>query len=127
MQENYDLALIDMTKPGPIAGLDAVLVPKPDKPFSDDEIFKLDQFVMNGGRALFFVDGQRVDSVSNEGTYAQPLSLNLDDLFFQWGARINRNVVKDFYCAPIPLNVGNTGDKPNIQLVPWDQWKSHCP
>lgn len=119
VQENYDLFFIDMSKPGPIAGLDAILVPKPDRPFSDDEVFKLDQFVVNGGRALFFVDGQRVDSVNNEGTYAQPLALNLDDLFFRWGVRVNRNVVKDLYCAPIPLNVGNIGDKPNIQLVPW--------
>ncbi|QHW00777.1 gliding motility-associated ABC transporter substrate-binding protein GldG [Spirosoma endbachense] len=119
VQENYDLFFIDMTKPGPIAGLDAVLVPKPDRPFSEDEIFKLDQFVVKGGRALFFVDGQRVDSVNNEGTYAQPINLGLDDLFFRWGVRVNRDVVKDFYCAPIPLNVGNIGDKPNVQLVPW--------
>ncbi|GAB3548037.1 gliding motility-associated ABC transporter substrate-binding protein GldG [Spirosoma fluminis] len=119
VQENYDLFFIDMSKPGPIEGLDAVVVPKPDKAFSEDEIFKIDQFVVKGGRALFFVDGQRVDSVSNEGTYAQPLDLGLDDLFFRWGIRLNRDVIKDFYCAPIPLNVGNLGDKPNIQLVPW--------
>ncbi|WP_338872975.1 gliding motility-associated ABC transporter substrate-binding protein GldG [Spirosoma sp. SC4-14] len=119
VQENYDLFFIDMTKPGPITGLDAVLVMKPDQPFSEDDIFKLDQFVVNGGRALFFVDGQRIDSVSNEGTYAQPLNLGLDDLFFRWGVRINRDVVKDLYCAPIPLNVGNLGDKPNIQPIPW--------
>ncbi|GAB4007794.1 gliding motility-associated ABC transporter substrate-binding protein GldG [Spirosoma migulaei] len=119
VQQNYELYFIDMTKPGPIENLDLVLVPKPDRVFSEDEIFKLDQFVVHGGRALFFVDGQRVDSVSNEGTYAQPLSLNLDDLFFRWGVRINRDVVKDLYCATIPLNVGNLGDKPNIQLVPW--------
>lgn len=119
IQENYDLFFIDMTKPGPIAGLDAVLVPKPDRPFSEEEVFKIDQFVVNGGRALFFVDGQRVDSVSNEGNYAQPLTVGLDDLFFRWGVRVNHDVVKDLYCAPIPLNVGNVGDKPNVQLVPW--------
>ncbi|QKZ15559.1 gliding motility-associated ABC transporter substrate-binding protein GldG [Spirosoma sp. KUDC1026] len=119
VQENYDLFLVDMSKPDPIANVDAVLVLKPDVPFSDDEIFKLDQYVVKGGRALFFVDGQRVDSVNAEGTYAQPLNLNLDNLFFRWGIRINRDIVKDMYCAPIPLNVGNTGDKPNIQLLPW--------
>lgn len=119
VQQNYDLYIIDMTKPGPIAGLDAILVPKPDKSFSEEDIFKLDQFVVNGGRALFFVDGQRVDSVNNEGTYAQPVSLNLDDLFFRWGVRLNRDVVKDLRCAPIPLTVGNIGDKPNVQLLPW--------
>ncbi len=119
VQENYDLFYVDLAKPGPIVGVDALLVPKPDQPFSDDDVFKIDQFVVNGGRALFFVDGQRVDSVNAEGNYAQPLNLNLDDLFFRWGVRINRDLVKDLSCAPIPLNVGNLGDKPNIQLVPW--------
>ncbi|RIV22398.1 gliding motility-associated ABC transporter substrate-binding protein GldG [Fibrisoma montanum] len=119
VQENYDLFFVDMTKPGPIAGLDLILVPKPDQPFSDDEVFKMDQFVVNGGRALFFVDGQRVDSVGADGTFAQPLNLNLDDLFFRWGVRVNRDVVKDLRCASIPLNVGNLGDKPNVQLLPW--------
>jgi gliding-associated putative ABC transporter substrate-binding component GldG len=119
VQENYDLFLVDMTKPDPIANVDAILVLKPDSPFSDDEIFKLDQYVVKGGRALFFVDGQRVDSVNAEGTYAQPLNLNLDNLFFRWGIRLNRDIIKDMYCAPIPLNVGNTGNKPNIQLLPW--------
>ncbi|GAB3689581.1 gliding motility-associated ABC transporter substrate-binding protein GldG [Spirosoma flavus] len=119
VQQNYDLFFVDMTKPGPITGIDALLVLKPDTPFSEDDLFKLDQYVVNGGRALFFTDGQRVDSVSTQGTYAQPLNLNLDDLFFHWGVRINRDVVKDIYCAPIPMNVGNMGDKPNIQLVPW--------
>lgn len=119
IQENYDLFYVDLTKPGPIVGIDALLVPKPDQPFSDDQLFKIDQFVINGGRALFFVDGQRVDSVSAEGNYAQPLNLNLDDLFFRWGMRVNRDLVKDLSCATIPLNVGNLGDKPNIQLVPW--------
>ena len=119
IQQTYDLFFIDLSQPGPIAGLDAVLVPKPDRPFSDDEIFKLDQYVVKGGRALFFVDGQRIDSVSDQGNYAQPLNLNLDDLFFRWGVRVNRDVVKDLSSAAIPLDVGNLGDRPNIQLLPW--------
>ena len=119
VQENYDLFFVDLTKPEPVTGVDALLVAKPDKPFSEDEVFKLDQFVVNGGRALFFVDGAKVDSVGSEGTFAQPLNVGLDDLFFRWGVRINRNLLKDLSCNVIPLNVGNLGDKPNIQLVPW--------
>jgi ABC-2 type transport system permease protein len=119
IQENYDLFFVDIAKPEPISGVDALLVAKPDKPFSEAEIFRLDQFVVNGGRALFFVDGVRVDSVAQEGSFAQPLNVGLDDLFFRWGVRINRNVLKDLLCNVIMLNVGNLGDKPNIQPVPW--------
>ena len=119
VQAQYDLFFVDLTKPGPIEGVDALLVLKPDQPFSDSEVYKLDQYMVQGGRGLFFVDGQRVDSVSDAGSYAQPLLLGLDDLFFNWGARINRNVVKDLSCGAIPLNVGTLGDRPNVQLVPW--------
>ena len=119
VQETYDLFLADLSKPGPLTDLDALLVLKPDRPFSEQEVYKIDQYVVNGGHALFFVDGQRVDSVSREGTFAQPLNLGLNDLFFRWGVRVNQNVVKDLASAVIPLNVGNLGDKPNIQLVPW--------
>lgn len=119
IQETYDLFYVDMTKPGPITGVDVILALKPDQPFSEDDLFKVDQFVVNGGRALFFVDGQRVDSVSNEGTFAQPVNLNLDGLFFRWGVRVNRDIIKDLSSNVIPMNVGNMGDKPNIQLVPW--------
>ncbi|MFN3380607.1 MAG: gliding motility-associated ABC transporter substrate-binding protein GldG, partial [Runella zeae] len=54
-----------------------------------------------------------------EGTFAQPLLLNLDDLLFKYGCRINPNLVKDLSCAMIPLNVGNMGDKPQIRPMPW--------
>lgn len=119
IQETYDLFYVDLAKPGPITGVDVILVLKPDQPFSEDDLFKVDQFVVKGGRAMFFVDGQRVDSVSNQGTFAQPVNLNLDGLFFRWGVRVNRDIIKDISSNVIPMDVGNMGDKPNIQFVPW--------
>ena len=118
LQERYDV-FFDLNNPPNYDGMDAIVVPKPDSPFSDDEKFKIDQFIVKGGKALFFVDGARVDSVNLEGTFAQPLGLGLDDLFFKYGCRINQNLVKDLSCAYIPLNVGNMGDKPQIRPVPW--------
>jgi ABC-2 type transport system permease protein len=118
VQQSYDVFL-DMNNPGSYQGLDALLVLKPDSAFSEDEKYKLDQFVIGGGKALFFIDGAKVDSVSLEGTYAQPLDLNLNDLFFRWGARINYNLVKDLSCAQILMNVGTMGDKPQITPVDW--------
>jgi gliding-associated putative ABC transporter substrate-binding component GldG len=75
---------------------------------------------MNGGRVLFFVDGLKVDSVGLEGSFAQPLDVNLDDMLFKYGVRINKNIVKDgLNAAIIPMVVGNMGDKPNIQPMPY--------
>jgi len=118
IQQSYDVFL-DVNNPDSYDGLDAILVLKPDSAFSEDEKYKIDQYVVGGGSAMFFVDGAKVDSVNLEGTYAQPLDLNLGDLFFRWGVRLNTNLVKDLYCAQILLNVGNVGDKPEIKPVPW--------
>ncbi|NIJ50912.1 gliding motility-associated ABC transporter substrate-binding protein GldG [Dyadobacter arcticus] len=118
IQQNYDVFL-DMNNPESYEGLDALVVLKPDSAFSEDEKYKLDQYVIGGGKALFFVDGSKVDSISLDGSYAQPLDLNLNDLFFKWGARINTNLVKDLNCAEILLNVGNMGDKPEIKPMSW--------
>ncbi|GLU56323.1 gliding motility-associated ABC transporter substrate-binding protein GldG [Dyadobacter frigoris] len=118
MQQSYDVFMV-VNDPETYEGLDALMILKPDVPFSEEEKYKLDQYVIGGGKALFFVDGAKVDSVSLEGNYVQPLDLNLNDLFFRWGARINNNLVKDLNCATIPMNIGNMGDKPEIKAVPW--------
>jgi ABC-2 type transport system permease protein len=118
MQQSYDVFMV-VNDPETYEGLDALMILKPDVPFSEEEKYKLDQYVIGGGRALFFVDGAKVDSVSLEGNYVQPLDLNLNDLFFRWGVRINNNLVKDLTSATIPMNVGNMGDKPEIQAIPW--------
>jgi|LakMenEpi03Aug12_release.lakeMendotaPanAssembly.Ray.scaffolds.fasta_scaffold59436_6 gliding-associated putative ABC transporter substrate-binding component GldG len=120
LQEYYDLYIIDSKKSPSFAGLDALIVPKPDKPVDDSTKAKIDQYIMNGGRVLFFIDGLKVDSVGLEGSFAQPLDVNLDDMLFKYGVRINKNIVKDgLNAAIIPMVVGNMGDKPNIQPMPY--------
>lgn len=120
LQERYDLFIINAKSSPTFQGLDALILPKPDFPVDDSTKYKIDQFVMGGGSALFFVDGLQVDSVGLEGNFAQPLELNLTDLFFKYGVRINSNIIKDgASCAVIPLVVGDLGDKPNIQPVPY--------
>jgi len=118
LQQKYDVFL-DVNNPASYEGLDALLVLKPDQRFSEEEKYKLDQFVVGGGKALFFVDGAQVDTISPEGTFAQPLDLNLGDLFFKWGVRINANLVKDLNSTKILLNVGNMGESPQLQPLPW--------
>jgi ABC-2 type transport system permease protein len=118
LQQKYDVFL-DVNNPASYEGLDALLVLKPDQRFSEDEKYKLDQFVVGGGKALFFVDGAKVDTISPEGTFAQPLDLNLSDLFFKWGVRVNANLVKDLNSAALLLNVGNMGESPQLKPLPW--------
>ncbi|MDQ1086885.1 gliding motility-associated ABC transporter substrate-binding protein GldG [Siphonobacter sp. SORGH_AS_1065] len=119
LQKNYDIFQVNLQTSPNLDGLDAVLVIKPDQEFSEDDQLKLDQFIVHGGKALFFMDAVQTDSVGREGVYAQPTNLKIDELLFRYGLRANSVVVKDMLSAQIPLNVGTMGDKANIQLMPW--------
>jgi ABC-2 type transport system permease protein len=120
LQEYYDLYFVDAATSESFVGLDALILPKPDRRIDDSTKFKIDQYIMNGGKALFFMDGLSVDSIGLQGTFAQPYQHNLEDLFFKYGVRINANIIKDGASATmVPLVVGNIGDKPNIQPIPY--------
>jgi ABC-2 type transport system permease protein len=98
-----------------------IVLIKPIEKFSDDDKFKLDQYVMNGGRLLFFVDvlyAER-DSLQNNNLIAYSRDLNLNDLLFRFGARINTDLIADKHCDRIPVEVGNFGGQSQKQLLPW--------
>lgn len=122
-QQNYDVFRVNLGQVKDLRGnLDAVVVAKPTLPYSEEEKFRLDQFITHGGRALFFIDALRVDldSVSRNGAaLATPYNLNLDDLLFRYGVRLNPNLLLDLNCGQIPLVTGMTGSKPKIEPLPW--------
>lgn len=99
----------------------AVVIVKPTVPFTDDDKFKLDQYVMNGGRLLFFIDvlyAER-DSLQNGELIAYSRDLNLNDLLFRYGARVNTDLIADKHCDKIPVEVGSIGGQSQKQLLPW--------
>jgi gliding-associated putative ABC transporter substrate-binding component GldG len=121
-QQQYDVFRVDLSKVNDLRALDALVVAQPKMPYSEVEKFKLDQFITQGGRAMFFVDALRVDldSVSRNGAaLATPYDLNLDDLFFKYGLRLNQNLVLDLNSGQIPLVTGIEGNKPKIEPMPW--------
>ena len=122
-QQNYDVFRVNLSQVKDLRGnLDAVVIAKPTLPYSEEDKFRLDQFITHGGRAMFFVDALRVDldSVSRNGAaLATPYNLNLDDLLFRYGVRLNPNLLLDLNCGQIPLVTGMTGNKPKIEPLPW--------
>jgi ABC-2 type transport system permease protein len=120
LKKNYDLFPVDLSASPTLDGLDAIFVMKPDKPFSDPDKYKIDQFIVNGGKALFFIDPVKIDTMGTEGNFAKPNSVALEDLFFKYGIRLNADLVKDLQMsAAIPMNVGNVGESAEIKLIPW--------
>ncbi|KAA9339422.1 gliding motility-associated ABC transporter substrate-binding protein GldG [Hymenobacter busanensis] len=123
LQRDYNIYRIDLNKvkDQDMKSLAAVIVAKPERAFTDPEKFKLDEFITQGGRALFFVDAMRVnlDSANRGGMLSFPLDLNLTDLLFTYGARLNGDLLLDVNSGLIPLVTGSTGDKPQVQPMPW--------
>lgn len=98
--------------------LDLLLCAKPQKTFSDNQKYALDQYIINGGKSLWLLDAvhAEMDSLSEKGqTLALGKELNLKDMFFQYGFRINPVLVKDMYASDIVLL--DTNNQPN--RYPW--------
>ncbi|MEM6641987.1 MAG: gliding motility-associated ABC transporter substrate-binding protein GldG [Bacteroidota bacterium] len=117
----FDLFELNLKGRKELVGYDAVVVAKPSQPFSEAEKYLLDQYLMKGGNLLFFIDALSVnlDSVFGEGTVAIPRELNLTDMLFKYGVRINQNYVLDVNSGQFPIVTGNIGDQPQIQMIPW--------
>lgn len=94
---------------------DAAIIAKPTEAFTDSEKYILDQYIMNGGKTLWLIDKvvADIDNLQNESqsTLAYPRELNLDDMFFKYGIRINYNLVQDLLSTPITARSEN-GDFP---------------
>jgi ABC-2 type transport system permease protein len=102
--------------------IDLLIIAKPSLPFSEKNKFKIDQYIMKGGKVLFAIDklGVGLDSLKNVRAFLpQEYPLNLDDMLFNYGARINPDLVLDLECTRIPLTVGQLGNKPQVELFPW--------
>lgn len=124
MRNNYRFGVIDLKSDLPDADtINALLIVKPSKPFTDVEKLKIDQYVMNGGNVIWFVDKlyAEMDSLLRAQTdfVAFDKNLNLDDILFKYGVRINGDLLQDLKCAKQPLVVGQMGGQPQIQRLPF--------
>ncbi|WP_248723212.1 gliding motility-associated ABC transporter substrate-binding protein GldG [Seonamhaeicola sp. ML3] len=99
---------------------DLIISAKPTKAFNEDEKFVLDQYTMNGGKSLWLIDKVAIekDSLYNDAgsNFAVARDLNLTDVFFKYGIRINPSIVADLYSAPIMLATGKDNDTRLMRL-----------
>jgi ABC-2 type transport system permease protein len=101
----------------------AVVIAKPLQAFSDADKLKIDQYVMYGGKVIWFIDNlyAELDSLRHTDQFvAYDRGLNLEDQLFKYGVRINQDLIQDIQqFDQVPQVVGTEGGKPQIQLVPW--------
>jgi ABC-2 type transport system permease protein len=125
LRNEYRLGVIDLKRTYPNAdSINALLIVKPTLPFTDEDKLKLDQYVMNGGHIIWFIDKlhAELDSLMrSQAEYtAYDRGLELDELLFKYGVRINPDLVQDLNCSKIPIVVGQNADgSPKMQRQPW--------
>ena len=99
----------------------AIIIAKPTKPFSESDKFIIDQYIMNGGRVLWLIDGVRIakENLSTIGlSPAMELDLNLNDQLFRYGIRINPVLLQDVQCASVPVNIAPANATPQFEPTP---------
>ncbi len=122
LKADYKFQPVDMNAiPGIPASVQLLMIVKPAKPFSDETKLKIDQFVMRGGKLLLFVDKleAELDSLqSKKGeVVAYDRGLELNDMLFKYGVRINSDLVMDLQCDFLPFDVNGNGQ---FELLPWN-------
>jgi ABC-2 type transport system permease protein len=101
---------------------DAIIIAKPDSVFSEKDKFIIDQYIMRGGKVLWLIDPvyATMDSLQKQRTtLGFGLDLNLDDLFFKYGVRMNQELLMDLNARPIPIVTGMVGNQPRQEFLPW--------
>ena len=121
LKPDYDLKQFNLATLPVIPDTFSLLVMvKPTQSFSDKEKLTIDQFVMRGGKLLFFIDKleAEMDSlrIKNE-VVAYDRGLQLDDLLFRYGARINNDLVMDLQCDFLPFDVNGNGQ---FEFLHWN-------
>lgn len=105
-----------------LISIDLAIITKPTEKFTEQEKFTLDQYITNGGKTLWMLDNVQADQDSLLATgkmLAYPRDLNLTDLLFSYGVRINATLIKDLYAAQIALATGTVGNQTQFQNLDW--------
>ena len=99
----------------------ALIVARPTRMFSEADKFALDQYIMGGGKVLFFLDPVNpfADSLTGGTTVALANPVGLEDLLFKYGIRMNYNIVADLQCSAVPVNTASSGEQARFNLMPW--------
>lgn len=101
---------------------DAIIIAKPDSIFAEKDKFIIDQFIMRGGKVLWLIDPvfASMDSIQNAGTTIGVINdINITDQLFNYGIRLNTNLVMDINALSIPVQTGMMGGTPQYDFYPW--------
>ncbi len=95
----YRVIPVNFSKPVPDS-VSALVIIQPTTAFADSQLYYIDQYMMDRGRAAFL--GSMVNA-SMQNQYASDLSLNLSQLTRNYGFEIKKDLVRDASCASVSV------------------------
>jgi ABC-2 type transport system permease protein len=123
LNEYYDIEAVEIEGvTGILDEYKTVIIAKPMERWPEADKFVLDQYIMRGGRSAWFVDAVHIheDSLSRgETTMGLICEHNLNDQLFNYGVRINPNVIQDRQCSKVRIDVSLPGMPPDFRYAPW--------
>ena len=121
LKKNYRLFMMDLSKEPVVPDtFKLLMIVKPTLTFTDSEKLKIDQYVMHGGKILCFIDRLEAETDSlqiKNQVIAYDRNLNLEDLFFKYGIRINPDLLMDLQCDFLPFSVNG---KDQFEFLHWN-------
>jgi len=127
----FNTSRVDLDSIVAIPGeIDVLVIAKPTSPFSEKDKFKVDQYLMRGGKIMFLMDKMRVseDSLGVYGSFVSTdYNLNLDDLLFKYGIRLQSNLILSLENTRRPMVVGRMGGSDQYELFPWYYYLAAIP
>ncbi len=101
LMSNYNVVSYKISEGKPIdPKIDCLLVVAPKKDFSIWDKFAVDQFIMAGKKAAFFIDSSVVRV--NEG-FGHNLNTNIPEWLLNYGIEILQNIIIDKKCSRIEI------------------------
>ncbi len=128
LQDDYQLFTFNINaQPAIPDTFKALLIVKPSLAFSEEEKLKIDQYIMRGGKLMLYVDNLIAEQDSlrygnTSQTIAYDRNLNLTDLLFRYGARVNPSLIMDLQCDFLPFVVGGTQENPQFDFLHWNYY-----
>lgn len=121
LRKNYSLFTLNIAKEPVIPDtFKLLMIVKPTVSFTEDEKLKIDQYVMHGGKVIWFIDKLEAEmdslQIKNQ-VIAYDRNLNLDDLLFKYGVRINPDLIMDLQSDYLPFSVNG---KDQFDFLHWN-------
>jgi gliding-associated putative ABC transporter substrate-binding component GldG len=108
-------------KLGVLDNYSAIIIAGPENEYDEADKLVIDQYIMQGGKVLWLCETAVVnaDSLANGATVGLYRPVNLEDMLFRYGVRINPVIVQDIECQLIRLVVMSGGERQQTVTVPW--------